>query len=258
MSLTLLTAVTDGDLIPARDVPMDAALVYSCDPDVTAVDWLTRRKLPMVFVDQEPEARVPSVNVDDRGGARAAAQHLVDLGHTRIAVMTAVIGGPYGIVEDPAAEAKTMKWVSRERLLGYLDALGPAGVEPLVNRQRESDDEEAYVVALRLLSGEDPPTGVLCFSDVVASGVYRAAEQLGLDVPGDLSVVGFDDSPLARRLRPRLTTVHQDIAEKGRVAAATLRTVMEHQRAGTRHRAGHVVLPTELVVRDSTAPPRRG
>ena len=129
---------------------------------------------------------------------------------------------PYGIVEDPAAEAKAMKWVSRERLLGYLDALGPAGVEPLVNRQRESDDEEAYVAALRLLSGEDPPTGVLCFSDVVASGVYRAAEQLGLDVPGDLSVVGFDDSPLARRLRPQLTTVHQDIAEKGRVAAATL------------------------------------
>ena len=243
--------------MPARDVPMDAALVYSCDPDMTAVEWLTRRKLPMVFVDQEPQAGVPSVNVDDRAGARAAAQHLVDLGHTRIAVMTAVIGGTPGIIEHPATEARRMKWVSRQRLLGYLDALTPAGIEPVVNRQRESDDDEAYVAALGLLSAEDRPTAVLCFSDVVASGVYRAAEELGLDVPRDLSVVGFDDSPLARRLRPALTTIHQDITEKGRVAAATLRTAMEHRDPTKRHRAAHVELPTDLVVRDSTAAPRK-
>ena len=150
-----------------------------------------------------------------------------------------------------------MKWVSRQRLLGYLDALGPAGIEPVVNRQRESDDEEAYAAALGLLSTDDPPTAVLCFSDVVASGVYRAAEEIGLDVPGDLSVVGFDDSPLARRLRPQLTTIKQDITEKGRVAATTLTTAMEHSRDGTkRRRAAHVVLATELVVRDSTAAPR--
>jgi DNA-binding LacI/PurR family transcriptional regulator len=74
-------------------------------------------------------------------------------------------------------------------------------------------------------------------------------------VPRDLSVVGFDDSPLARRLRPQLTTVHQDVREKGRLAAAALRGAMEHNRAGTPGRAEHVVLPTELVVRDSTAKP---
>jgi DNA-binding LacI/PurR family transcriptional regulator len=78
---------------------------------------------------------------------------------------------------------------------------------------------------------------------------------LGIDVPRDLSVVGFDDSPLARRLRPQLTTVHQDVREKGRLAAAALRGAMEHNRAGTPGRAEHVVLPTELVVRDSTAKP---
>jgi DNA-binding LacI/PurR family transcriptional regulator len=256
LSLTLLTASTDGDLVPARDVPMDAALVYSCDPDMTAVEWLTRRKLPMVFVDQEPKPGIPSVNVDDREGARAAAQHLVDLGHERIAVMTAVLGGPVGIIEDPAAEARRMKWVSRQRLLGYLDALGPAGIEPVVHRQTGSDDEEAYAAALGLLSGDDPPTGMLCFSDVVASGVYRAAEEIGLDVPGDLSVVGFDDSPLARRLRPQLTTVHQELGEKGRLAAVALRTAMQQEKNGSHARARHVVIPTELVVRASTAPPR--
>jgi DNA-binding LacI/PurR family transcriptional regulator len=82
-----------------------------------------------------------------------------------------------------------------------------------------------------------------------------AAEKLGLDVPGDLAVVGFDDSPLARRLRPQLTTVRQDVAEKGRLSAAELTRVLEAKRAGTKTRAKHTVLPTELVVRYSTAAP---
>jgi DNA-binding LacI/PurR family transcriptional regulator len=255
MSLTLLTAATDGEIVPARDVPMDAAVVYSCDPDTTAVDWLTRRKLPLVFVDQDPKPGIASINVDDRGGARAAAQHLVDLGHTRIAVLIAVIGGEAGIIADPAGEARKMKRVSRERLLGYLEALRPAGIEPTVHQQHESDDEQAHAAAMELLARADRPTAVLCFSDVVASGVYRAAYELGLDVPRDLSVVGFDDSPLARRLQPQLTTVHQDIDEKGRLAATALRTAMEQGKNGAHGRARHVVLPTVLVVRGSTAPP---
>ena len=264
LAITLLSSYAVNEMIPARDVAMDGAVVYSCDPDISAVDWLTRRGLPVVFADQEPTEGISCVNVDDRGGARAAAQHLVDLGHHRIAIMTAAIGGAVGIIEDPVNDAKSSKFVSRERLLGYLEALEPAGITSVVHRQAHSDDEEAYAAALRLLAGEDRPTGVLCFSDVIAHGVVRAAEQLGLDVPGDLSVVGFDDSPLARRLRPQLTTVHQDVHEKGRLAALALRAAMEHDRSGRSDRAGtghaplHVVLPTELVVRESTARPRAG
>ena len=256
LALTLLSSTGVGDMIPARDVPMDAALVYSCDPDMSAVDWLTRRRLPVVFVDQEPERGVTSINVDDRGGARAAAQHLVDLGHQRVAVLTAALGGTPGYVADPKADAHTSKYVSRERLLGYLEALKPAGITPLVHRQRNSDDVEAHAAALDLLSRDDRPTAVLCFSDVIATGVLRAADELGLQVPRDLSVVGFDDSPLARRVRPQLTTVRQDVAEKGKVSAAELKRVMEAKRGGTKARAKHLVLPTELVVRDSTAEPR--
>jgi len=255
LAITLLSSSVVDDVIPARDVAMDGALVYSCDPDVPAVDWLTRRGLPIVFADQEPTRGVTCVNVDDRGGARAAARHLVDLGHRRVAIMTAALGGAPGIVDDPVADATTSKYVARERVLGHLDGLGEAGVASVVHRQLHSSDEEAYVAALGLLGADDPPTGVLCFSDVIAHGVVRAAEELGLDVPGDLSVVGFDDSPLARRLRPQLTTVRQDVAQKGRVAAAALKVAMAHHRAGTRGRAKHVVLPTELVVRDSTAAP---
>jgi DNA-binding LacI/PurR family transcriptional regulator len=257
LALTLLSSTAVGDAIPARDVAMDGAVVYSCDPGVSAIDWLSRRDLPLVFVDQEPTDGVACINVDDRGGARAAAQHLVDLGHRHVAVMTAALGSGAGVLADPLGDARTTKHVSRERLQGYLDALGAAGITPVVHRQLHSDDEEAYVAALGLLRRDPRPTGVLCFSDVLAHGAVRAAEQLGLDVPGDVSVVGFDDSPLARRLRPQLTTVHQDVTEKGRLAAAELRSAMAHHGAGAADRARRVVLPTELVVRDSTAPPTR-
>jgi DNA-binding LacI/PurR family transcriptional regulator len=261
LALTLLSAHAVGDTIPARDVAMDGALVFSCDPDMTAVDWLTRRDLPIVYVDQSPLPGVACVNVDDRGGARAAAQHLVDLGHRRIAVMMAAIGGEVGIVSDPFSGGSGPQHVPRERLLGYLEALQPAGITPVVHRQLHSDDDEAYTAALRLLETAPRPTAMLCYSDVIAHGVVRAAEQLGLRVPEDLSVVGFDDSPLARRLRPQLTTVHQDVREKGRLAASALRAAMEHDRSGrpgTRDGPLHVVLPTELVVRESTAPPSAG
>ena len=256
LALSLLSATGTDAVVPARDVAMDGAIVYSCDPDMTGVDWLTRRRLPVVFVDQEPTPGVTSVNLDDRGGARAAAQHLVDLGHTRIAVMTAAHGGEPGYVTDPRADAEASRFVSRERLLGYLEVLEPAGITPRVHRQLNSDDVEAYDVALELLSGDDRPTGVLCFSDVIASGVVRAASTLGIAVPGDLSVVGFDDSPLARRMHPQLTTVRQDVLEKGRISAAELRRVMAATREGRTPRTKHIELPTELVVRDSTAPPR--
>ena len=256
LALTLLSTAGVGDVIPARDVAMDGALVYSCDSTVTAVDWLTRRGLPIVFVDQEQIRGITSINVDDRGGARAAAQHVVDLGHTRVGIMTAAIGGSTGFLEDPLADAMSSKFVSRERLLGYLDVLGAAKIEPLVHRQEHSDDREAFDAALLMLAREDRPTAVLCFSDVIASGVVRAAEKLGLHVPGDVSVVCFDDSPLARRLNPQLTTIRQDITEKGRLSATELLRVMEAKKLGSKPRARHHVIETELVVRDSTAPPR--
>ncbi len=167
--------------------------------------------------------------------------------------MTAALGGGYGIVADPVADAARSKYVSRERLLGYLEVLHEHGIEPLVHKQRLSDEDDAYDAALRLLDQTDRPTAVLCFSDVVALGVVRAAEELGLEVPRDLSVVGFDDSPLARRMRPALTTVRQDVAAKGRMAAAALTQAMAQRGEAA---AVHQMLPTELVVRQSTAPPR--
>src|SRR5262245_34877448 len=81
LALTLLTAGDREDVVPARDLALDGAVVYSCRTESEARRWLIRRRLPLVYVDQDPEPGVPTVNVDDRGGARAAAEHLLTLGH---------------------------------------------------------------------------------------------------------------------------------------------------------------------------------
>jgi DNA-binding LacI/PurR family transcriptional regulator len=111
------------------------------------------------------------------------------------------------------------------------------------------------MAARELLTAAERPTAVLCFSDVVAFGVIDEAAELGLSVPDDLSVVGFDDTPAARRSSPALTTVRQDVAEKGRAAARALTTAISRSRGNTRAPARHVLLPTELVVRRSTSRP---
>lgn len=253
LALTLLTTSTQQDTaMPARDVAMDGALVYSCDTGSPALDWLIRRQLPLVFVDQPPAPGIPSVNVEDRSGARAAAQHLVDLGHRRVGILTAGVDGPYGLVADPLATPTGFP--PKQRMLGWLDALGRAGIRPTVVHQppySEQVDEYARL----LLDTDERPTAVLCFSDAIAYGVVRTAEDLGLRVPADLSVVGFDDNPLAGRMRPALTTVRQDVAAKGRAAAAALTAAIRRAGDGATTRARHVRLPTELVVRESTAAP---
>jgi DNA-binding LacI/PurR family transcriptional regulator len=250
LALTLLTTQpSDSDVVPARDVAIDGALVYSCHLDSPARDWLLRRQLPLVFVDQGPMAGISSVNVDDRGGARAAAQHLVGLGHRRIGIVNTVVEGAAGIVDDPLAAARGHP--PRQRILGWLDGL--AGIVPTVVQTERGAPDDATTAAETLLAVEPRPTAVLCFSDVHALGIVRVARSLGLSVPGDISVVGFDDSRAARHSDPPLTTVRQDVDAKGRIAASLLTAAIEHARSGTTGRVRHHVLPTELVVRGSTA-----
>jgi DNA-binding LacI/PurR family transcriptional regulator len=246
LALTLLPNLGTRDVLPVRDVAMDGAIIYSCSPTDESVEWLRRRRLPLVLVDQPPDERFTSANVADRAGARAAAAHLVELGHRRIA---AIAAGPE-VLADPN------DWfVPRERLRGWRDALEPAGIEPVVRYVEKSDAEQVYTVARALLGVPDRPTGVLAFSDALAVDVLRAAADLRLRVPADVSVVGFDDSPLAARTAPALTTVRQDVVEKGTVAAAELVAAVRGRRGGTAPPVRHHVLPAELVLRETTAPP---
>jgi DNA-binding LacI/PurR family transcriptional regulator len=264
LALTLVPAVEVGGQVPARDVPMDAALLYHCDPQSPALHWLQKRGLPMVLVDQYPREDTISVNVEDRSGAHAAGQHLVELGHRRIGVVAFAVRPPHGI-SDPTP-LPTEGFGSNERMHGWLQALAAADIVPTVFR---TNDPQGGAAALDALLAADPEiTGVLCYSDVIASGVMTAAQQRGLEVPGDLSVVGFDNTPLAAHLQPPLTTVDQDVIEKGRIAAAAVirllgrATVLSGNPAegageGPETPAiDHAVLPTSLVVRQSTAAPR--
>lgn len=242
LALTLLThPVQESEYNPARDVAMDGVLVYTCTPSTAGMEWLAKRALPTVAVDQHVADGVPTINIDDRSGARAAAEHLVGLGHRRVGILTLQ-------PDDPEADPDD-NFPSQQRVLGWTEPLRAAGIDPIVVASTFTPTSAAYEAALDLLQREDRPTAVLCFSDMFARGVLRAAETLGLRVPDDLSVVGFDDNPLAATSHPPLTTVRQDVTAKGRAAVEALLATMDDRPPEP------IVLPTELVVRDSTAPP---
>jgi DNA-binding LacI/PurR family transcriptional regulator len=178
---------------------------------------------------------VPTVNIDNRAGMVAALDHLVDLGHSRIAF----IGGrPLGDI--------------RERRTAYVEYLEQHGIEvPDEYVQNVSNDPSGGDAALRTLSALDPPpTAVVCTTDHLATGVLHAAADLGVDVPGSLSVVGFDDIPIASYTVPSLTTVHMPVNEMTAVAA---RMAMDEPEDGAGPMQSVVVSPS-LVVRKSTGP----
>jgi DNA-binding LacI/PurR family transcriptional regulator len=202
----------------------------------------------VVTVDQPRGAATPFVGIDDRGAARSAAKHLRELGHERVAMLSFVTA------LDP--EGQLVLDLSVERLAGYREGLGSAWDETAVRTCRPNAPEPARTAALELLRRDTPPTAILAMSDVLAIGVLQATAELGITVPEELSLVGFDDSPAAALASPPLTTVAQPHEEKGRLAAEWLIEAIE---SGTVSRERHrrAILRTELVIRETTAPPRR-
>jgi DNA-binding LacI/PurR family transcriptional regulator len=249
VSLSLLPApLSGGDAASVQHALVDACFVYALPERHPSVTAAQERRLPLVVCDTPQIAGVPFVSIDDRGGARAAAQHLLDLGHRRIAVVTLRIreDDQRGLVDSTRRRAARFR-VTRERLAGYEDALGAAGLEWAAVPIYEGPNVRAIGTEAvpALLAHDPPPTAVLGMSDELALGVVDGARHAGLTVPGDLSVVGFDDAPAAT---PRgLTTIRQPLVEKGRVAG---RMLLEAIEGGT---PADVALPTELVVRESTA-----
>ena len=215
-----------------------AIIVLPPEPSAQLVD-LRSRGFPFVVVD--PRAPMPrdiaAVSAAHFAGARSISTHLVDLGHRRIGVMA----GPHNWLASDA------------RLAGHASALANVGVlpDPALVRSGEPTAQYGYHAAGELLDLPAPPTALIGFNDKVAVGALAAAAQRGLRVPEDLSVVGFDDIDLAQATRPLLTTVRQPLQEMGRLAVSLLIRLMERQRLD----ALHIELATELVVRDSTAPP---
>src|SRR5918998_87386 len=171
---------------------------YCMAEDDRMIGAVRERRLPAVFVDDPPETSagdLPIVRVDDEGGARAAAEHLVGLGHRRVAVVTFELAPhPEGGLADLRRQAQTSFRPTRLRLDGYKGVLGAAGVrwEDVPVYECPENVPAEGVEAARVLLGMDPrPTALLATSDQLAFGVIEAAKDMGLAVPGDVSVVGF-------------------------------------------------------------------
>jgi LacI family transcriptional regulator, xylobiose transport system transcriptional regulator len=201
---------------------------------------LTARNIPFVVVDPagEPAPGVPAVGATNWNGGLTATRHLIELGHRRIGM----IGGPPAML------------CSRARVDGYRAALETAGlpVDQGLIRAGDFHHEAGYRLGLELLGRPDRPTAVFAGNDLQALGLYEAARELGLRIPEDLSVVGFDDLPVARWVGPPLTTVRQPLTE---MAEAAAKLVLDLGRAEGTPAATRVELATSLVVRASTGAP---
>jgi LacI family repressor for deo operon, udp, cdd, tsx, nupC, and nupG len=217
---------------------VDAVLVLSLKPSDDELLGLAGLGRPVTIVGADLPGWA-TVRIDDRDAASTATGHLVGLGHRRIAYIG---GATEGVLDFTAPTA---------RLSGYRCTLEAAGIEP--DAELEQDGEFTIAGGERatraLLALPSPPTAIFAASDEMAMGVLRAARELGLRVPEDLSVVGLDDHELADYFE--LTTVAQPVQEQGRVAATQVLAALSDDDWSP----SQVILPTRLVVRRTTAPP---
>jgi LacI family transcriptional regulator len=216
---------------------VDGVLMVAPVLEEETIALLRRRNLPCVIIDpRRQDVSLPRVTVENYHGARLGAQHLIDLGHTRIGY----VGG------EPDLES------TDQRHQGYRDALRLAGTE--VDERLVVSCDGSYDCGFRTVGAlirEHQPTAVLAGADPMAFGAIDAARVAGMNVPADFSVVGFDDLPRAAQSFPGLTTVRQPLHDMGQKAARALLSLIDGQGLLMEH----IRLPTELVVRSSTAPP---
>ncbi|MDQ2851415.1 MAG: LacI family DNA-binding transcriptional regulator [Actinomycetota bacterium] len=244
--LSVLLTMSGDHHSPAQDWIRDAIarnpagviLVSSVLSDDSKLRLRTRG-IPVVLVDPagDPAPDVASIGSGNWSGALVATQHLIGLGHERIGLIT--------------GSADVMS--SQARVSGYRAALTKAGIEfdPALVIAGDYQYSDGVEGGTRLLSAADPPTAIFAANDQQAFGIYEAARSLGLSIPGDVSVVGFDDIPPAQWMSPQLTTVHQPLAEMAEQATRFILAMHGDADPSTMR----VELATSLIVRGSTAPP---
>jgi LacI family transcriptional regulator len=231
----------DGGHLPAfYDRRCDGLLLISTAVDSGSVPALLKTDIPFILVnDNCDDSRVSVVGVDNVAAARRMVEYLLEQGHRRIAMLSG-----FATVGNVA-----------ERLRGYQEAIAAAGVTPdpaLIlpgTYLEESGYERAHT--LMALPPNRRPTALFCGNDLIALGAMQALAELGISVPDEVSVAGFDDIPPAVASRPSLTTVRQPMHQVGVRATEILLEQIRHGLPSGRKE----VLPTELVFRDSVAPP---
>jgi LacI family transcriptional regulator, repressor for deo operon, udp, cdd, tsx, nupC, and nupG len=217
---------------------VDALIVISSRSPDQYTDVLRSKGLPLVLINNElGNGQVHSVRTDNRDGVRQAITHLVELGHSRIAFVAGPPGGRS----------------SQERLRGYQQALAEYALPEVESYVVDGSGllEDGPRALAHLVSLPEPPSAVLCYNDLTAIGLLAVAPNLGVHVPDDLSVIGYDDIPLSAFTVPALTTVDQPKEALGRAAVRNCLGAL----------AGEIVtdlvLPARLVARSSTTAPRQ-
>ncbi len=222
-----------SDLLLSNRV--DGLVVSGPRVDDAELAALVADGFPIILQGSLPGLPAPSVDVDNRAGARAAVDHLLSLGHRRIGCVT---------------NAPLAYTAAADRVAGYQDALEAAGLafDPALVVEGAFDAASGYTAAGRLVADVPDLTAMFVASDIVAFGALRALREAGRRVPADISVVGFDDVPLARHFDPPLTTIRLPANALGVAAGRAL-----VDRLAGRSTNGRTLLPTELIVRESTA-----
>jgi len=218
---------------------VDGILVTASRVGALYMDHLSEMKVPIVLINnQHPGEFVHSVMIDNVTASRAATEHLIQLGHRRIAY----IGDQFGYQSDT------------ERFAGYRQALERAGLtfQPELVVHGDGKPEGGMRAMERLLALAPPPTAVFCYNDMTALGALRVARMKGFRVPEDISLVGFDDLFIASYTEPPLTTIRQPKRQMGRQAMALLLQLLK---GGDSQQT--IWVQGELIVRASTAPPRK-
>jgi DNA-binding LacI/PurR family transcriptional regulator len=230
-------------------IPLDAAIFATCGlEDDPALDRLRARGVPLVVVEGPVLEGVVLIDIDDRRGTRDLARHLHDLGHRRVEMLSMPLrlDGRSGPV-DAARRARAHYRDVRHRLEGVEDVFGPV---PAFETATNAVDEGAAAARVLLdVPAHRRPTAVIAQSDVLAAGVLQAAKELGLRVPEDVSVVGFDGADLPWLGATRLTTVVQPTDEKGRAAAEAVMELVEGRRPPD------LMLPVSLRIGTTSGPP---
>jgi DNA-binding LacI/PurR family transcriptional regulator len=224
------------DLVSLKSMRKVDGLVASFFPRIEKKIQQITTSLPVVVIgNSSSDKSIPSVIIDNFNGILAAMEHLFALGHRRIGFISGLLDSDIGL----------------HRLNGYRIALARLGIpeDPGLIYEGDYSHESGLEGARALLAIAEPPTAIVCSNDTMALGALKAIPECGLKVPGDLSVMGFDDIEIAAQARPALTTIAAPIPKIAENAVAMLLALVD----GIEPANKHIALPTRLVVRSSCA-----
>ena len=223
----------DTAIKKAVDMQMSGLIVFSSHKELDYLKEVNETKMPIVVIGSEDKG-INLIDTDNKRGAYLATKHLLSLGHSRIGVAS-------GRLENKSRIA---------RLEGYKEALIESGIQydPELLWEGSATKNFGYSCALEFLRGGAPPSAVITQNDLVALGVMTAAKELGVKVPEQLAVVGYDNTLLATTVTPQLTSVMQPQAEMGHIAAE----IIERLASGEKTDKLKVVIAPKLIIREST------